>query len=850
MKVPLLALALGASTAALALPRAGEDGLWKIRFADGTALSAADCVTNGAACLRTEAADGIVREWKASSATVRVIERREASGKTVYVGVLTPHGKTATDFDLPATMRFDGISVNRFTMPQGTEWGLGIAFNRKAFADDPSRPMLWRNGSAKGDPTRVWGASLPAATDRRLAHFHSHPIGKGRLWMPPALFKDGQMAEILGDFEQILRAGRDRRKVCALQLSGARVYGAYAADIPTMKWLSRICRTNLAGAEGVALSSVEALKAALKGDDCRLIVNVYGSQLPARDQQEMDELLALIGAYVRAGGEWVELTPRPFSANLEPAGSRFYYPVTYPSAFADFAHGDFSDGTWTFYGVQPRGAHEPWKNPKIHQSAVLACGTDCRGGYFRHTWKTYAKSGETVEFPPVVIAEGRGLQAACDDYVAANALTRPFDEKVKDAELRRKLVASTCILLEPTPSLAWRREALKRIPPPSIVHISQYARHMYPDHYPLRDDFGTDEEFRAFLREAKELGLVVCPYTNPTWWVDGAPSLVREGASSAAIGLDGRPLRESWPEGKGWATTPWHPVTRQCNRRTVDLFTKDFPVDLLFQDQVGARGFRYDFNPSAPTPLAYCEGLVSAAEEDARRVPLATEQGWDQVANVEALCVNFAFGYLPTVTSDFGTIFRNRFPPDMWESEPIVLRMMHGKTMFMYHDLCFGCWTPQALAWLLPHGFKLSWHFWKEYADSCPYDFEWLEFLTRLQQAFTAPAFACPLTGYRHDRGCIAAEGRDLMNPDDDGTLETHWGPYAVWSNLGPRPRTLNGVRLAPYGFLVTGPGLRAVTPAGELPSVETNGVRWTMSIRLARERYRFRKSENGRRTK
>ena len=75
---------------------------------------------------------------------------------------------------------------------------------------------------------------------------------------------------------------------------------------------------------------------------------------------------------------------------------------------------------------------------------------------------------------------------------------------------------------------------------------------------------------------------------------------------------------------------------RAANRRTVRQFTQELPVDLLFQDQCGARRWSPDFNPASPTPTAYIEGLLSMVEEDSRDVPLATEDGWDRVSSVYA----------------------------------------------------------------------------------------------------------------------------------------------------------------------------------------------------------------------
>jgi hypothetical protein len=76
---------------------------------------------------------------------------------------------------------------------------------------------------------------------------------------------------------------------------------------------------------------------------------------------------------------------------------------------------------------------------------------------------------------------------------------------------------------------------------------------------------------------------------------------------------------------------------KAANRLTRRQFTDEYPVDILLQDQCGARTWKYDLNPASPTPYAYTEGMLSMIEEDARLVPLSTEDGFDRVVNAEVL---------------------------------------------------------------------------------------------------------------------------------------------------------------------------------------------------------------------
>ena len=85
-----------------------------------------------------------------------------------------------------------------------------------------------------------------------------------------------------------------------------------------------------------------------------------------------------------------------------------------------------------------------------------------------------------------------------------------------------------------------------------------------------------------------------------------------------------------------------------ANRKTVRQFTDEYPVDVLFQDQCGARGWQYDTNPASPTPYAYTDGLVSMVAEDSRTKPLSTESGWDRVVNYESQLCGMTWSIVPT----------------------------------------------------------------------------------------------------------------------------------------------------------------------------------------------------------
>ena len=63
---------------------------------------------------------------------------------------------------------------------------------------------------------------------------------------------------------------------------------------------------------------------------------------------------------------------------------------------------------------------------------------------------------------------------------------------------------------------------LSQLPVPSLVHFADYLKggfdKQYPDHLPPNPGFGTPAELRDVFDRCHALGLLVMPYTNPTWW--------------------------------------------------------------------------------------------------------------------------------------------------------------------------------------------------------------------------------------------------------------------------------------------------------------------------------------------
>ena len=187
--------------------------------------------------------------------------------------------------------------------------------------------------------------------------------------------------------------------------------------------------------------------------------------------------------------------------------------------------------------------------------------------------------------------------------------------------------------------------------------------------------------------------------------------------------------------------------------RDAPCLLRDYPADILFEDQCGARDWSYDTNGASPTPYAYADGLISAVAEDARTRPISTEDGWDRVANVASQLCGMTWRLVPTdYAPTWRRLLKDEYPPDTWDIFPLAQHVAHDKTTMILHDLGQFVTTREVLAWTLALGFCLSYTVSTEELQQDAHR-EWLRWLSRLQRSVCARHVGEPVQGFVHDRG-------------------------------------------------------------------------------------------------
>ncbi len=863
--------------------RSGEAGLWQVRCRDGSVIKAADfsadSTTRSFTCEVDAARNAVRLVFRSAQITVTVTATGR-SGSVEFGGEVAPREKTVLDFALPARLRFDPDRLERFISPMNGNESVGAAFQSSFFRRQPQdKPTAWRMhsvGSAgyeslyggpldqradRDPPTtltvtaagRDWlGAALagrlegtravvnrpPRGEQAELTLVDSpngpyfsanHLGGKGLLWRLGGLVGDQEQRNaadmVIAVIEKLAAsAAASRKKLGLVRLKHGPQVGGWAG-VRVSDWLARLTSSKAARAqkaEVVELTTPGEMMRALEAGDFIAILNPYGEGTPVVKEGGMGATVEAIGQYVRAGGNWFEVGGYPFYYELLPV-RYLRYGTLYPAGFADFFHLDTQAGTASIYRVQPR-AWPPWEGAKDPQAIFvpgrLACGGDEQGGYCDRPFGTFVEPGQTWQAPTVRLAVGRSAAESLQAYCQANAIKRRLEDKMAPEVLEKFRRA---VLVYYGGNCREKLENLERLPVPTLIHFADYLKggfdKQYPDHLPPRPDFGSPEQFRAFFDRAHQLGHLVMPYTNPTWWCDGprGPTFEREGEAPLLRTLDGQLSHERYALNEGFTVCHWHPAVQAANRKTVRQFTEEYPVDVLFQDQCGARSWRYDTNSASPTPYAYTEGLVSMVAEDSQRKPLSTESGWDGVVNYEAQLCGMSWRLVPTEGGpSWRTLMKYDVPPETWQVFPLAQYIAHDKTAMLYHDLGQFVTDREVLAWALGLGFCLSY---RVGALSLKNDEprEWLRWLDRLQKSLCARYVGEPVKRFEHDRG-------PKPSIEDDGIIRAAYGPVQVVANLGPDPRTEGGRELPGYGFYARAPGVVAAnlkTVAGQDFGVE-----------------------------
>jgi hypothetical protein len=534
----------------------------------------------------------------------------------------------------------------------------------------------------------------------------------------------------------------------------------------------------------------DELMQSLKAQDCWLIVNPYPEYLPA-DQADASQMAAAIRAYVAHGGVWLHTGSAPFWYALEP---QRYLSISsdYPPAFSDFIHFSLTGGDISVYGVR--------KSSEIFVPAWLSAEGSSEGAKISREWITWVKPGDSWTSPITRFRTGNPMPESISEYAAENGYNKSLKSKLSAALLNK--LKQSILLKYSGSSFQDEEDGLHLLPSPILIHESDYLHggfdKQYPDHLPPNPAMGTPDDFASLISAVHKAGDIFMPYTNPTWWCDHprGPTFLQNGEAPLLKDQQGAPVREIYGANDGWSLCAFHPAALKAEKRILDQFTQQYPADILFQDQVGARGPMYDFNSASPTPYAYTQGMMNIARRDSAVIPLGTENGFDAVMNSETLFCGDVWNIIPTQYSpSWAQLWKQKYPAGTWQLAPMALWMGHDRVIFTMHDLGQFVTNREVLVWVLAMGYHLS-AVTNVAALQNPTNKRWIDWLASLQQAIGPYLDGAKLEDWKEST---------------PGVYASKWGDLRIIANTTVMPIPFSqGIVLSPFGFYISGKGIEA----------------------------------------
>jgi len=476
--------------------------------------------------------------------------------------------------------------------------------------------------------------------------------------------------------------------------------------------------------------------------------------------------------------------------NEEFFNRNFAYVIRYPGgmgAFADYISISSTRGKMAIYPM--------YSYDEIYPSTLGLINDDDSNGtrvYYQHAFACKTPDGQKWTSPPVRIYIGQAHPETITYYARDNGMEGLNGIQEKLGDLYQKVTESVFYKINaeyveiPFSSYV---QYLAKIPYPGILHPVAYQERGFdenhPDFLPPDPMWGTTEDFIQMFKSAQAMGFLVAPYINPTWWDDESRT-VRHLPSGitindiSAIDENGNPYYETYGNRGGYVVSPYSQYVKQRLDELLNQFTIDLPSDLIFEDQVGARPWLFDFNRSSPVPLSYSKGWVDHANKHSGKL-LMTEFGFDRL-------VKNIIGYHGSyILSSYRDNLRQFWGEGTWEPYPMAGFILKDKVLLYQHNLDnTGMSTEKyILTWNAAMGYQCSF----EISPKIENDKSWLKILGAFQKYV--------FSKYASEKVIDYKELEDNVARVEFETVEViaNWRPYNKFQ--------IDGVTIPSKGFLV-----------------------------------------------
>lgn len=458
----------------------------------------------------------------------------------------------------------------------------------------------------------------------------------------------------------------------------------------------------------------------------------------------------------------------------------------FPGIFADFFWISTSGGALTLYSVDNV---DPLIPLRLGFGFTKVNGNDY--AYWIHKFGAWKWQGQVFTSPLVRIRIGETKNSAAVSYRIDNDIDSYDSLSKKLGEFYQIIAASLEVKMDASViNIAFDRykeTIFPNIPIPSILHFAAIQPRGFdentPDILPPNPRYGTTETYKTMISDAKALGFLIMPYTNPTWW-DNESNTVRNlppplSINDISVITDtGKPLYEKYNSKGGYTVCPWAPYVMERIQTSHQQMKSEVLSDIIFEDQIGARSWWFDFNANSPSILSYIDGWLNHTRKYKNNL-LATEQGFDRLAETE---VGF-YGSVQYLEKT--SITYQYWGSGTWTPFPLAQMMMRDKVSFYQHDLSEETMTSskENLIWNASYGYQLNYSIHNTASD----DHDWLKMISAIQKDVFSQYADHLIT--------------DFQNLDIDFSMTAFEG-YTVYTNWNSKsPRIAGKHSISPEGF-------------------------------------------------
>ncbi len=363
----------------------------------------------------------------------------------------------------------------------------------------------------------------------------------------------------------------------------------------------------------------------------------------------------------------------------------------------------------------------------------------------------------------------------------------------KLGDLTETVVSSPVIKLNAVvvnqPFNLYLENALYDVPSPAILHPVGFQSGGFdnntPDIYPPSSRWGTMEDYIRWVRDSKAKGYLVMPYSNPTWWDNHSPTLknLPPGVHLSDVvvsDIDNNEAFEVYGNKGGYAVSAYSEFVRNRISLAVNELINIAESDLLFEDQIGARIWRMDFNAASPSPLHYVQGWYQHTREYQNKL-LSTELGFDKLANTQ-------FAFFGSVMYAKAIGLTEKYWGDYnWEVFPVSGFILRDKVLNFQHDLADETMadTPYNFIWNVSCGFFMGY----EIDPDIPIESNWKKMLSVFSSKVFTRYYDELITNYEY------TSGRSTKTTFESVSVHTNWDSESSYR--------VGEYELPPHGVLI-----------------------------------------------